>query len=165
MASSSAKGAAAVGSLSKDEYADFTFQCDYRWLKPGTNSGIALRTPKEGNPAYVGMEIQLIDDEGWEGVHNFKLAPYQHTGSIYDVQPAKPAVNKPIGEWNKIKITCKGSKVTIAVNGKTIVDTDLTQYDKKFEKHPGLKRDAGHVGLQSYNTRVEFRNLTIEELK
>ena len=151
--------------LSKKEYADFTLNCDYRWLKPGTNSGIALRTPKEGNPAYAGMEIQLIDDDGWEDVHKFKLAPYQHTGSIYDVQPAKATKNKPIGEWNKITITCNGPKVTIEVNGETIVDTKLTNYPKKMETHPGLKRDSGHVGVQSYNTRVEFRNITIEELK
>ena len=151
--------------LSKDEYADFTLKCEYRWLKPGTNSGIGLRTPKTGNPAYAGMEIQLIDDEGWEGVHKFKLADYQHTGSIYDVQPAKPAANKPIGEWNKITITCKGPKVKINVNGETIVDAKLTDYEAKVKTHPGLKREKGHVGLQSYNTRVEFRNITIEELK
>ena len=32
------------------------------------------------------------------------------------------------------------------------------------EKHPGIKRDKGKVGFQSYNTRVEFRNIYIKEL-
>ena len=77
--------------------------------KKGGNSGVGLRTPEKGDPAYAGMEIQLIDDEGWPG----KLADYQHTGSIYDVQPAKPAKNKPIGEWNAVKIVCDGRKVTV----------------------------------------------------
>ena len=52
------------------------------------------------------MEIQLIDDEGWPG----KLADYQHTGSIYDVVPASKTNNKPIGEWNAMRIVCKGRR-------------------------------------------------------
>src|SRR4051812_14343983 len=65
--------------LTEEDYGDFELQLEYK-LSKGANSGVALRTPREGDPAYVGMEIQLIDDEGWPG----KLADYQHTGSIYD---------------------------------------------------------------------------------
>lgn len=150
--------------LTEKEFADFELRCEYRWSKEGTNSGIGLRTPEKGDPAYAGMEIQLIDDEGWEKVHKFKLAPYQHTGSIYDVQPAKPAANKPIGEWNTIRIVCQGRKVTVEQNGKELVNANLDDYQDKFQKHPGLKRDKGHVGFQSYNVRVEFRNVAIKEL-
>lgn len=151
--------------LTEKEFGDFELRCEYKWAKEGTNSGIALRTPPKGDPAYVGMEIQLIDDENWEKVHKFKLADYQHTGSIYDVQPAKPAGNKPVGEWNSVRIVCKGRQVTIEQNGKELVNANLDDYKAKYEKHPGLKRDAGHVGFQSYNTRVEFRNVYIKELK
>ena len=73
--------------MTEKEYGDFEFRCEYQWAKEGGNSGVALRTPEKGDPAYAGMEIQLIDDEGWSS----KLADYQHTGSIYDVQPAKQA--------------------------------------------------------------------------
>src|SRR5262249_31511049 len=62
--------------LTEQEFGDFELRVEYK-LSKGANSGIALRTPREGDPAYVGMEIQLIDDEGWPG----KLADYQHTGS------------------------------------------------------------------------------------
>jgi hypothetical protein len=156
------KGGGGGWLLTEKEYGDFEFRCEYRWGKDGGNSGVALRTPDKGDPAYVGMEIQLIDDEGWPG----KLADYQHTGSIYDVQPAKPAANKKIGEWNTVKITCKGRKVTIEQNGKELVNANLDDYKEKAEQnHPGLKRDKGHVGFQSYNFRVEFRNIVIKELK
>ncbi|MBN9121893.1 MAG: DUF1080 domain-containing protein [Planctomycetes bacterium] len=148
--------------LTEKEYGDFEFRCEYRWEKKGGNSGVALRTPEKGDPAYAGMEIQLIDDEGWPG----KLADYQHTGSIYDVQPAKPAKNKPIGEWNAVKIVCKGRKVTVEQNGVELVNANLDDYKAKQEKnHPGLAREKGHVGFQSYNVRVEFRNVWIKELK
>jgi Domain of Unknown Function (DUF1080) len=155
------KGGGGGWLLTEKEFADFEFRCEYRWAKEGGNSGVALRTPEKGDPAYVGMEIQLIDDEGWPG----KLADYQHTGSIYDVQPAKPAANKKIGEWNSVRIVCQGRKVVVEQNGKELVNANLDDYKEKFEKHPGLKRDKGRVGFQSYNIRVEFRNVWIKELK
>jgi len=147
--------------MSDKEYGDFEFRCEYKWGKAAGNSGVALRTPEKGDPAYVGMEIQLIDDEGWPG----KLAEYQHTGSIYDVQPAKPASNKKIGEWNTVRIVAKGRKVTVEQNEKELVNANLDDYEKKFDKHPGLKRETGFIGFQSYNVRVEFRNVYIKELK
>jgi hypothetical protein len=155
------KGGGGGWLLTEKEYGDFEFHCEYRWEKKGGNSGVALRTPNTGDPAYIGMEIQLIDDEGWPG----KLADYQHTGSIYDVQPAKEAKNKKIGEWNTVKIVCKGRNVTIVQNDVELVKANLDDYKAKYEKHPGLKREKGHVGFQSYNVRVEFRNVWIKELK
>ncbi len=151
--------------LTEKEYGDFEFRCEYRWSKDGGNSGIAIRTPPKGDPAYVGMEIQLIDDEGWAKVHKSELAAYQHTGSIYDVKPATARLNKPIGEWNAIRVVCKGRMVTVEQNGKELVSANLDDFKAKDAKHPGLKRETGHIGFQSYNVRVEFRNVVIKELK
>ncbi|HVL11473.1 MAG TPA: DUF1080 domain-containing protein [Gemmata sp.] len=159
------KGGGGGWLLTEKDYADFEFRCEYRWGKEGGNSGIGLRTPAKGDPAYAGMEIQLIDDENWEKVNKFKLADYQHTGSIYDVQPAKFQANKPIGEWNAVRIVCQGRKVTIEQNGKVLVDTNLDDHKAKFDKHPGLKNEKGRLGFQSYNTRLEFRNVWVKELK
>ena len=151
--------------LTEKEYGDFELRFEYRWSKPGGNSGVALRTPPKGDPAYVGMEIQLIDDEGWESVHKSKLADYQHTGSIYDVQPAKRQANKPVGEWNAVTISCRGRTVRVTQNGEDLTVADLDGYKAKYDRHPGLQREAGHIGFQSYNIRVEFRDVAIKELK
>lgn len=152
--------------LTEKEYANFEFRCEYKWAKAGGNSGVALRTPDKGDPAYAGMEIQLIDDEGWEAVNKSKLADYQHTGSVYDVQPAKEAKNKKIGEWNTVKIVCDGRKVTVTQNDVELVNANLDDYKAKADKnHPGLKREKGFIGFQSYNIRVDFRNVYIKELK
>ena len=159
------KGGGGGWLLTEKEFGDFEFRCEYRWSGPGGNSGVALRTPTKGDPAYVGMEIQLIDDEGWEKTRGGKLADYQHTGAIYDVQPPKKQANKPIGEWNAVRIVCQGRKVHVELNGEVLVDANLDDYAAKYDKHPGLKRDKGHVGFQSYNIRVEFRNVAIKELK
>jgi hypothetical protein len=146
--------------LTEKEYGDFELRLEYK-MSARANSGVALRTPATGDPAYVGMEVQLIDDEGWGG----KLADYQRTGSVYDVVPAAKTNNKPVGEWNALRIVCAGSRVTVELNGATVVDANLETYkETKGAKHPGLSRAKGHLGFQSYNTRVEFRNVFLKPL-
>ena len=159
------KGSGGGWLLTEKEYGDFELRCEYRWTKEGGNSGIALRTPDKGDPSQVGMEIQLIDDENWEKVHKFKLAAYQHTGSVYGLAPAKAQKNSPVGEWNKVRIVCQGNKVTIEQNGTELVSADLEELRKKSPKHAGIQRDKGRVGFQSYNFRVVFRNVYVKELK
>ena len=47
----------------------------------------------QGDAAYVGMEIQILDDSA-ERYKNIK--PYQHHGSIYGVVAAKTGYQKPV---------------------------------------------------------------------
>jgi hypothetical protein len=144
--------------MTEKEYGDFEVRLEYKMPTHG-NSGVGLRSPMKGDPAYVGMEIQLIDDENWPG-----LRPAQHTGSIYDVVPASKVVNKPIGEWNKIRIVAQGRHVKVEVNGTKLVDADLDEHKDRADRHPGLLREKGHLGLQSHDGRVEFRNLYVKPL-
>jgi hypothetical protein len=144
--------------MTEQEYADFEVRLEYKMPRHG-NSGVALRAPMQGNPAYQGMEIQLLDDANWEG-----LRPAQHTGSIYDVVPPSKDVNKPFGEWQTMHITARGRHITVIHNGTVTVDADLDKYKKRAKEHPGLLRTTGHLGLQSHDGRVEFRNLYVKRL-
>lgn len=149
--------------FTENEYGDFTFSFDFK-LEANSNNGIGIRSPLEGDPAYVGMEIQVLDDSG----PDYKdLRPAQYHGSIYDVVPAKRGALKPVGEWNHEEITAKGRHVTVTLNGKTIVDANLDDVkdEKTLKKHPGLARAKGHIGLLGHGTRVEFRNMKVKELK
>jgi hypothetical protein len=146
--------------MTEKEYDNYELRLEYKMPKGG-NSGVGIRSPMAGDPAYVGMEIQLIDDEGWPG----KLASWQHTGSIYNVVPASKQANKPIGEWNKIRIVAKGRQMLVELNGEKLVDANLDDYVKEHgERHPGILRKTGHIGFQSYNLRVEFRNIYLKPL-
>jgi hypothetical protein len=158
------KGGGGGWLLTEKEYSNFEFRAQYRWTDIGGNSGVALRAPEKGDPAYAGMEIQLIDDENWEKAHKFKLMDWQNTGAIYNVQAPKLQNNKPIGEWNSIKIVADGRKVNVVLNGKELVNANLDDYKDKNDKHPGLLREKGHVGFQSHDGRVEFRYVFIKEL-
>jgi hypothetical protein len=148
--------------MTEKEYSDFEVRLEFKMPEKG-NSGVALRSPMKGDAAYVGMEIQLLDDV-WHKKNYKDLKPTQLTGSIYDVVPPSKDALKPVGEWNKITIIAKGRHVTVELNGTKIVDADLDDHKDKFDKHPGLKAEKGHLGLQSHSERVEFRNLFVKPL-
>jgi hypothetical protein len=145
------------------EYSNFILRFEFR-LFEGSNNGIGIRAPLEGDAAYKGMEIQILDDGA--AVYQGKLRPAQYHGSIYDVVPARQGFKKPTGEWNREEITAKGRNITVILNGTTIVDADLDSVRDPavLEKHPGLARSSGHIGLLGHGTRVEFRNFRIQEL-
>lgn len=145
------------------EYANFVFRYEYR-LSPGGNNGVGIRAPLAGDAAYSGMEIQVLDDghEKYKG----RIKPEQHTGSIYDVFPARTGFQKPAGEWNSAEIMAMGSRIRIMLNGVVIVDSDLANVQEAavLKKHPGLRRASGHIGFLGHGTLVEFRNIRIKEL-
>ena len=148
--------------FTEKEYANFVLRLEFK-LSPGGNNGVGLRAPYEGDAAYQGMEIQVLDDPA----EMYKdIQPGQHAGSIYQVFPAKQGALKPTGEWNAYEITANGRHVSINLNGTMVVDADLdTMKDPQIlRQHPGLARTTGHVGFLGHRSHVEFRNIRIKEL-
>ncbi len=154
------------GNLYTDkEYSNFVFRFEFK-LTPGANNGIGIRTPMQGDPAFVGMEIQILDD----GHANYKnIKDYQAHGSVYGVIPAKRGHLKPTGEWNSEEITVDGTKVKVVLNGETIVDGDIAEARDKGtmdgREHPGLARDKGYIAFCGHGANLEFRNIRVKELK
>jgi hypothetical protein len=153
------------------EYSDFVFRFDFR-LTENANNGIGIRAPLQGDAAYSGIEIQVLDDSGSEYQ---KLRPAQYHGSVYNMFPAKRGFQKPVGEWNSEEITVRGRHITVKLNGTTIVDANLDdvkdqeilakQRDvSKPEGSRGISNARGHIGLLGHGTRVEFRNIRVKEL-
>src|SRR5699024_104271 len=93
------KGAGGGWLSTTETYDDFKLQLEYR-LPEGGNSGIFLRAPHEGDPAYEGLEIQLLDDDAEQYAG---LEPWQYTGSIYDVQAPSGRSSKQAGQWQKME--------------------------------------------------------------
>jgi len=149
----------------EEEYSDFILRFEFK-LTPGANNGLGIRSPLTGDAAYVGIELQILDNTA----HIYKdLKPYQYHGSIYGVVPAKRGHLKPVGEWNYEEVTARGRRITVNLNGVTIVDADIDQASISGtidgRDHPGLKRDKGHIGFLGHGSRIEFRNIRIKELK
>lgn len=149
----------------KKEYEDFVFHFEFK-LTEGANNGLGIRTPTKGDAAYVGMELQIIDNTA----EVYKdLQCYQYHGSVYGVIPALRGYLKPVGEWNSQEVVADGTKIKITLNGHVIVDGDIGLYiqnEKTIDgkEHPGLGNKKGHIGFLGHGHKLWFRNITIKEL-
>lgn len=151
------------GWLASDkEYGDFELKVEYR-IPAGGNSGLGIRFPAVGDPAHVGMEIQILDDAAPE-YKNLKAA--QYNGGIYYQSPAKTkASNKP-GEWNQYYVRAKGPHIQVVLNGVEIQNVNVEEFTKGEGGYKPLaeRPRKGHIGFQSHGHRVDFRNVQIREL-
>jgi hypothetical protein len=145
------------------EYVEFALRFEFK-LPPAGNNGLGVRAPLEGDAAYAGMELQILDDSSpvyWD------LAPHQFHGSVYGIVPARRGFLRPPGEWNAQEVTVQGRRVKVVLNGVTIVDADLDQAAAggmpDGRGHPGLKRKSGHIGFLGHGSLVEFRNIRLKE--
>lgn len=157
--------------FTEKEYSDFVLRFEFK-LTENANNGIGIRAPLEGDAAYAGIEIQVLDDGGSQYT---ELRPAQYHGSIYHMFPAKRGHQKPVGEWNSEEITVKGRHITVKLNGTTITEGNLDDVKDpellarhrdlgRPEGSRGIANTKGHIGLLGHGTRVEFRNIRIREL-
>jgi hypothetical protein len=158
-------GGGSGGNLfTQGEYSNFSFRFEFQ-LTPGANNGLGIHAPLEGDAAYVGKEIQILDNTA-EKYANLK--PYQYHGSVYGIIPAKREFLKPVGEWNSEEVIVEGSKIKVILNGTAIVDGNLLEASKNGtmdgNDHPGLKRTKGHIGFLGHGDVVRFRNIRVKEL-
>ncbi len=152
------------------QFGDFRLRLDFR-MQSMANSGVFLRVPPgSSDPAFAGCEIQILDDFDWERVTNTKLAPYQRCGGLYGSVPAgNHGLLRPPGEWNSYEILYQGSRLAVALNGRTLYDVDTFSV-------PGLppfreRARHGAIGLQRYSSVhvrgdevIRFRDLFVQEL-
>jgi len=148
----------------EQEYADFIFRFEFQ-LTPGANNGLGIRAPLEGDAAYEGIELQILDNtaDKYKDLHEF-----QYHGSVYGVIPAKRGFLKPVGEWNQQEVIANGNKIKVILNGEVIVDGDIKAARKggtlDGKKHKGLKNKKGHIGFLGHGDLVRFRSIRIKEL-
>lgn len=153
------------GNLFTDkDYANFVLRLEWR-IWEGGNNGVGIRAPLEGDAAYAGMEIQVLDEEA-EVYQKMGLKPTQYTGSVYDVFAAKRGFVKRNGAWNTEEIIADGRRIKVTLNGTVVTDVNLDDVKdpEVLKKHPGLARKAGRIGFLGHGTKVEFRNIRIKTL-
>jgi len=130
-------------------------------LSPGANNGLGIHYPGEGDGAYTGMDLQILDNSA----EKYKdLKDYQFHGSLYTLAPAKKEGLKPAGEWNKQRVAVLGDKVTVELNGVKILDASLTELSKAHPEHEGVKRRSGHIAFLGHGDKVSFREIKIQEI-
>jgi len=150
--------------FTKNEYGDFIYRFDFQ-LTHGANNGIGIHAPLQGDAAYLGMEVQVLDSEDPQYAN---LQPYQYHGSVYGVMPAKRGFLRPIGEWNNEEIMVKGTKIKVTLNGTVILEGDYMAASKNgtidHNQHPGLLNKTGHIGFLGHGDILRFKNMRIKPL-
>ena len=146
------------------EYSDFNFRFEFK-LTPGANNGLGIHAPLKGDAAYVGKELQILDNTA--SIYK-NLKTYQYHGSVYGVIAAKRGFLKPVGEWNSEEVIVNGNHIKIILNGTVIVDGNWEEASKNGtldkKNHPGLKRNKGHIGFLGHGSELQFRNIRIKDL-
>ncbi|SHF55785.1 HEAT repeat [Mariniphaga anaerophila] len=153
------------GNLFTDkEYGDFIFRFEFQ-LTPGANNGLGIRAPLEGDAAYAGIELQILDNTAPIYAN---LKEYQYHGSAYGIIAAKRGYLNPVGEWNVQEVVVKGSKIKVTLNGTVILDGDVAEASKNGTRdgknHPGLKREKGYIGFLGHGSELKFRNIRLKDL-
>ncbi len=136
----------------KKNYKDFELWVDWK-ITPKGDSGIYLR----GQPQVQIWDSEVLagglaedKDKGSGGLWN---NPKGSPGKV----PLVNADRKP-GEWNTFYIKMVGSKVTIKLNDKLVVDN--AEFLPLGKKCP----PEGPIELQVHGTPLWFRNVFVKEL-
>jgi hypothetical protein len=158
------KGGGGGNLFTEKEYGNFILRFEFL-LTPGANNGLGIHAPLEGDAAYVGKEIQILDNEAEKYAD---LHEYQYHGSVYGVMPAKRGHLKATGEWNQQEVIVEHPKIKVVLNGTTILEGDYLEASKNGtldqKEHPGLQRSMGHIGFLGHGDVIHFRNIRIKEL-
>jgi hypothetical protein len=145
-------------------YDNFVARLEFK-LPPGGNNGLAIRTPNpEVDSAYEGIELQVLHNAAPQYA---ELKPYQYHGSAYGLAAAQRGYLRDLDQWNYQQVTVNGDRITVELNGFTILDVDLaTVRDNPPDgrEHPGASRSRGYFGFAGHNDPVEFRNVRVKEL-
>ena len=156
--------------LSEREYGDFILEFEWRLGNQG-NSGTALRAPLFGDPAFDGLELQMVDRRYYPA--EMEVTPAELTGSLYKAIAPRTQAYKPT-DWNTYQITCRGSSVKVVLNGETILDVKLDDQKTPTKRHDGTdapplkdRPRRGHIGFQELSRgggHVEIRHARIKVL-
>jgi hypothetical protein len=143
------------GPVMNHDFKNFEFKAKVM-TTPGSNSGIFFHT---------GFKERGFPSKGYEVQVNNSHTDWRRTGSLYAVQDVKEVYVKD-DEWYTEYIKVEGKKVTIKINGTTVVEyTEPEGVEKnrgRAEKHLG----TGTFALQGHDpkSKVYYKDIFVKPL-
>jgi hypothetical protein len=160
----------------EQQFGDVTLLLDWRWSGPAKKMQRPVILPsgdekKDENGKTVTVEIEERDSgiylRGSSKAQVNLWAWPVGSGEVYGYrtdrnQPAevragvtpKKAMDKPVGEWNRMEITIKGDRLTVKLNGEEVISE---------AQLPGVPA-RGAIALQEHGQHIQFRNIYFKEL-
>ena len=175
--------------VTKDEFGDFVLTLDWRIKEtPYTNPNVPYVLP-DGLHAKdtSGKEIKLALPDSDSGVfvrdrtgkaqvniwcwpigsgevYGYRMDPTMSPEVRAGVTP-KHQADKPVGEWNTFEITMKGDRLTVVLNGVTVIEKaqlpGIPDRGPITLQHHGGFKEGKYTGPPSL---VQFRNVKIKPL-
>ena len=161
-------GERGIDIISTETFKDFELHLEWK-LQSGGNSGIFYFATEEGDFIWQSApEMQVLDNID----HEDGLRDNRSAGALYDLIPTIREAVKPLGEYNKVRIVSKNSKVQHWLNGMLILEYDygseefnkLVSNSKFRDMTFFAKASSGKVGLQGDHGEVWYRNVKIKKL-
>lgn len=136
------------------EYGDIEFRIDYRTV-PRADSGLYLR----GTP-----QVQI-----WDSTEEakFKLGANLGSGGLWNSSAGAPGkdplvlADKPFGAWNTFRIVQVGSRTSVWLNDKLVVDHAIME---NFWDRSSPLFANGVIQLQTHGGEIQWRNLYVREI-
>ncbi len=142
----------------EQDYADYLFHIEWRWVGNGGNSGALVHMSGEDKVWPKSLECQLKSGNAGDFfvIGGVEIAEHAKGGGRVEgrrVIKLKESSEKPLGQWNAYDIICKDDWVVALVNG--VLQNVATKCSEK----------SGKICLQSEGVPIEFRNIYIEPLE
>lgn len=143
------------GAVMNHNFDNFEFKTQVM-TTPGSNSGIFFHTEyqEEGWPAK-GHEVQV----------NNSHSDWRRTGSVYSYDDVRE-VHVPDNEWYTQHIIVRGNKVTVKLNGKTVVEYAEPENVERSADAKGKVISSGTFALQGHDpdSKVYFKDIMVKPL-
>ncbi len=145
------------------DYGDFELRLDYKIAK-GADSGVYLR----GVP-QVQIWDTAIPDTKDTGYAKGSGGLWNNTKGTPGREPLVKADN-PVGEWNNLRVIMVGSRVSVWLNTKLVVDHAILEnvyYNKANKVKPENWLPVpkhGPIQLQTHGGATHWRNIFIREI-
>ena len=142
-------------------YRDFELMLDF-WMPEGGNSGVGLRGSSNGDPAFTGMEVQILDTFGEE--------PNEHNcGSVYEAIVPDAMAVREAGNWNTYRIRLVGDTLNVWLN-EVKIHSDQKIDDRGYFRKPEQKlplnarATTGYISIQDHGHPFRYKNIRIRDL-
>lgn len=138
----------------KKSYSNYEINLEWRWTQSLGNSGVLVHIQPKDTIWPVCYQVQQKADAAGDIICMNGLWAKECTDKVkFTVPKMQPSNEKPLGEWNTMKIICLNETIKVYVNG--LLQNSIS----------GITARKGFIGFQNEGKPLEFKNLSIINIK